>query len=60
MSEVFVKYGDDQDLARMVKASPPGPVTTLVPVSDRVRQAIRKGELTFSDAISQGLMKNKS
>ena len=57
--ESIIKYGDDQDLIRQVKASPSSEVTTWVPVNRIAHILIQNGGLTFSEAMDLGLMKEK-
>ena len=55
--ESIIKYGDDQDIIRQVKASPPSEVKTWVPVNEVAKILIQNGGLTFNEAMNFGLMK---
>ena len=54
--ESIIKYGDDQDIIRQVKASPPSEVKTWVPVNEVAKILIQNGGLTFNEAMNFGLM----
>ena len=53
----LVKYGQDLDIVRQVKTSPPSEVTTWVPVNEIAKILIQNGGLTFNEAMNFGLMK---
>ena len=53
----LVKYGQDLDIIRQIKASPPSEVKTWVPVNEIAKILIQNGGLTFNAAMNFGLMK---
>ena len=53
----LVKYGQDLDIIRQIKASPPSEVQTWVPVNEIAKILIQHGGLTFNEAMNFGLMK---